>query len=222
MKLVCQGKVFFINFESSTYNNFIESIEDIGHLDLTDHFSINSLYELSQIDKLTEISESTFKLINFLDLNYLLYNYDIKLNSTINTIVELYNIKDSYEKSSDLGYDKYYRKIYKYFRKNIKYIDFNKFDIINNNNTCYYATQNGHLECLKYAHENGCPWDKSICLEASRYGHLECLKYAHENGCPWNEFTCSNASRNGHLECLKYAYNNDCPIRMMDYFVNYH
>ena len=23
-----------------------------------------------------------------------------------------------------------------------------------------YAAMNGHLECLKYAHEHGCPWDE--------------------------------------------------------------
>ena len=47
---------------------------------------------------------------------------------------------------------------------------------------------------------------------AARNGHLECLKYAHENGCPWDKFTCADAARNGHLECLKYAHENDCPM----------
>jgi hypothetical protein len=49
------------------------------------------------------------------------------------------------------------------------------------------AAQNGRLECLKYAHENGCPWDKLTCIYATKSGHLDCLKYAHENGCPGNE-----------------------------------
>ena len=31
-----------------------------------------------------------------------------------------------------------------------------------------------------------CPWDADMCLIAAQKGHLECLKYAHENGCPWN------------------------------------
>ena len=35
---------------------------------------------------------------------------------------------------------------------------------------------------------------KRTCSEAARGGHLECLKYAHEKGCPWDEETCSEAA----------------------------
>ena len=77
--------------------------------------------------------------------------------------------------------------------------------------TCNYAAMNGNIECLKYAHENRCSWDEDTCFYAAENGHLECLKYAHENGCPWNEDTCEEAAKNGHLECLKYAHENGCP-----------
>jgi len=77
--------------------------------------------------------------------------------------------------------------------------------------TCAYAAVKGHLDCLKYAHENGCPWDKDTCALAAKNGHLDCLKYAHENGCPWDEDTCASAAVNGHLDCLKYAHENGCP-----------
>ena len=50
-----------------------------------------------------------------------------------------------------------------------------------------------------------------LVLNAAEYGHLECLQYAHENGCPWDEWTCSEAAENGHLECLKYAHEFGCP-----------
>ena len=43
----------------------------------------------------------------------------------------------------------------------------------------------------------------------------ECLKYAHENGCPWNEETCHYAADNGHhtnKECLKCAHENGCTL----------
>ena len=86
---------------------------------------------------------------------------------------------------------------------------------------CKYAAKNGYIECLKYAHENGCPWNEETCPYAAKYGHLECLKYAHENGCPWNEWTCKHASENRHLECLKYYIVNDCECDMIyDKYLN--
>ena len=80
-----------------------------------------------------------------------------------------------------------------------------------NESTCHYAAKNGNLECLKYAFNNGCPWDELTCSNAASNGHLECLKYAHNNGCPWYEYTCYYAAQNGHLECLKYTHTNGCP-----------
>ena len=68
---------------------------------------------------------------------------------------------------------------------------------------CNIAAKNGHLDCLKYLHENGCHW-------AARNGHLECLKYAHENRCPWTADTCEYASKNNHIECIKYAHEHGC------------
>ena len=69
----------------------------------------------------------------------------------------------------------------------------------------------GHLECLKYSHENGCPWNEDTCSSAAQNGHLEILNYLHEEGCPWDTNTCAAAALGGHLECLKYAHENGCP-----------
>ncbi len=79
-------------------------------------------------------------------------------------------------------------------------------------NTCVEAATYGHLDCLKYAHENGCPmtfW--RICDVAACGGHLKCLKYAHENGCNWKIQVTSNAALNDNLECLRYAHEHGCP-----------
>ncbi len=81
----------------------------------------------------------------------------------------------------------------------------------NEYNVCNVAANAGHLECLKYAHENGCPWDEDTCWSAAVGGHILCLKYAHEQGCPWDGWTCSYAAKSGHLECLKYAHEQGCP-----------
>jgi hypothetical protein len=74
--------------------------------------------------------------------------------------------------------------------------------------TTAWAAINDHLECLKYAHEHGCPWANETTKWAAKYGHLECLKYVHENGCPWHMKTTSWAAYYGHLECLIYIYRN--------------
>jgi hypothetical protein len=72
---------------------------------------------------------------------------------------------------------------------------------------CAQAAKHGHLECLRYLHEQGCPWDVLTCLEAAREGHLDCLKYAHENGCPGASRTIIEvAAHNGHLDCLQYLH----------------
>jgi hypothetical protein len=37
---------------------------------------------------------------------------------------------------------------------------------------------------LKWARENGCPWDVNTCRRAAAEGHLEVLKWARANGAP--------------------------------------
>ena len=76
------------------------------------------------------------------------------------------------------------------------------------------AVKNGRLDILMDFHrkyKNQCPWNEYTCAEAAKNGHLECLKYAHENGCPWDKNTCLWAAANGHLDCLEYAHKNGCP-----------
>jgi len=45
----------------------------------------------------------------------------------------------------------------------------------------------GYFRCLKYAHENGCPWDERTSERAVKGGWVHCLLYVIEKGCPWNE-----------------------------------
>ncbi len=80
-----------------------------------------------------------------------------------------------------------------------------------NAQVCRIAARNGHLECLKYLYENGCPFGKSVCVSAASNGHLDCLKYLHEQGCYLHVETTAYAARNGHLECLKYAHESGFP-----------
>lgn len=72
-----------------------------------------------------------------------------------------------------------------------------------------YATEKGHLECLQYALDQGGE-NTYICLHAASNGRLDSLRYAHEHGCPWSKSVCINAAVYGHVDCLRYAYEHGC------------
>jgi hypothetical protein len=78
--------------------------------------------------------------------------------------------------------------------------------------SCRYAAIGGHLRCLIYVHKHGGSWGARTCWGAAAYGHLNCLKYAFEHGCNWNHTTCKYAAKYGNLDCLKYAYEYGCNI----------
>jgi hypothetical protein len=75
----------------------------------------------------------------------------------------------------------------------------------------YYCAENGYLELLKWARENGCDWDWWTCAYAAKGGHLDVLKWVRQNGCDWDEWTCIYAAKGGHLEVLKWARESGCP-----------
>ena len=93
-----------------------------------------------------------------------------------------------------------------------KYIEEFKVSGTWNKRTTLSAAIDGHLGCMKYAHENGCNWYIYTSPYAAIHGHLDCLKYAIENGCPHHILTAKGAARHGHLDCLKYAHENGCPL----------
>lgn len=45
------------------------------------------------------------------------------------------------------------------------------------------ASSQGHLSCLRYTHEHGCPLTGIMGFLAARKGSLPCLSYLFENGC---------------------------------------
>ena len=64
----------------------------------------------------------------------------------------------------------------------------------------------------EYAHNNECPWDEDTCFEAAAQGHLDVLKWAREHGCPWYKDVCTNkAETAGHLDVLDWI----CLIGLM-------
>ena len=55
---------------------------------------------------------------------------------------------------------------------------------------------------------NECLWNEQTCRNAVSKGHLNCLKYARENGCLWDELIFEDVIDPVNIECLVYVYNN--------------
>ena len=82
--------------------------------------------------------------------------------------------------------------------REVKNCDWNEMTI----NTVAYK---GNLDMIKYCVANQCPIKDCACIAIAEYGHLECLKYLHEEvKAPWDSVTGSVAALNGHLHILEY------------------
>jgi len=76
------------------------------------------------------------------------------------------------------------------------------------------AAQNGHLHILEYLVERKFDkYDVFVCLYAAKLGQLDCLKYLHETAkAPWDSWGVFLAHKNNHSECLQYLLDNNCPL----------
>jgi hypothetical protein len=76
------------------------------------------------------------------------------------------------------------------------------------------AAENGKLHVLKWLKNNnvkGYNKNKWICKNAAIGNQLDCLKWARENGNPWNNAEmCKIAARNGNLEMFEWLISNGC------------
>lgn len=106
------------------------------------------------------------------------YWYNKRLNGYSNIDIQICCIKlfEIIQKNSNNANNNYYY--------NFKHKKYNTYK--NSLNICMYAALYGHLDCLKFAHEHGCPWEENTCSLAAQQGYLEILIYAHKNGCPWS------------------------------------
>eukprot|EP01032_Pedospumella_encystans_P007887 gene7887-9399_t len=69
------------------------------------------------------------------------------------------------------------------------------------------AAEYGRLDYLEMLYRHGHPWDyTAFFLKAAENGHLNCMKYAHEQGLRWHANTVPVLSEKGNLEILKVYY----------------
>lgn len=95
---------------------------------------------------------------------------------------------------------------------------------------CTWFVQRRRMDCLKYAHMHGAPWNADttaaaaalttptdlfcvpkVCTADEQRCALDFLRYLHEEGCPWNALTVIKAMQCSNFPCLKYALQHECP-----------
>jgi len=75
---------------------------------------------------------------------------------------------------------------------------------------CAMASFNGHLDCLQQAHVAGIQWDWRTIEVACRSGNIECVMYAHRNGCEIGGYVSGlSAACGGNLEVMEYCWSNN-------------
>ena len=62
---------------------------------------------------------------------------------------------------------------------------------------CYSAASEGHLEVLRWARSQGCPWDNDLTCAAACNGHLKLLNWLIKEGCPYDKGECRGAAVRG-------------------------
>src|SRR5687767_10642909 len=76
--------------------------------------------------------------------------------------------------------------------------------------TCQYAAEGGHLNVLKWARRNDCPWDSNTANEAYLYYRktidILVLQWVLENGCPWE---IEEQFKKNYIDTLKPEYQKE-------------
>ena len=69
----------------------------------------------------------------------------------------------------------------------------------------------GNLQDMKWAREHGGKWGWMLGYDVALQGHLDCLRYMHEQGYALASSTMRGAAVGGHLPILRYLCDMNCP-----------
>lgn len=83
------------------------------------------------------------------------------------------------------------------------------------------AAHNGRIPILEYLFANGCKPFADATRCAAEGQHLACLKYLREKGCPWSPSAPLAAMNHKNRECFQYMYEEGCPYDLVATYRGY-
>lgn len=73
---------------------------------------------------------------------------------------------------------------------------------------CLSAVINGHVNCLRYARKQNCPWSKETFYIVIEYGHVDSLQFLFENKCPFQHGIAHKIAVEINSSCLDFIHRN--------------
>ena len=96
-------------------------------------------------------------------------------------------------------------------------------NIIDNNIHCTEsAAKGGNLEVLKHVRQLGFQWSNKVCILAAKNGHLDMIKWARSQECPWNPskmFPAAVTCRTNQLDLYEWLWQQECPFDAEETFL---
>lgn len=212
---------------SSTYEQFKRNNKN--SIILSVKYSKNSIQELQNIHLNSKISDECIELINYLDLNYLLWNYEVNLDNSLNLTIQILNniIKNIKFYINEYFKHEAIQELLLLFHNN------NVLNNIDNYITIEDAVINGYIDVINWYNnkkqviiKNGLvniDWSSGSFLNKTKNNLIYCaIKKGNIKTLDWIYNYCNqnNICFNYDIECIKIVARFG-HIEMLKWFQNY-
>ena len=76
-----------------------------------------------------------------------------------------------------------------------------------NKNVCEYIAKQGSIDLMKWARDEGCPWNIHVPYKAAHHGHIALLTWLSDNSCPISYRAAHAAAKGGHIHIIEWLVN---------------
>src|SRR3989344_4841138 len=198
------GSKYIVSEHSSVYDN----LADISKSDEYIQFMYDNICfeEIIDIKNINRLNPKTFELIDLLDLNYLLFNNDIIIDSEIEQIKEIQTIKEMENNMHKLN------KILMY----LNYSSYYEFNFMNDN-IVNDICKNGYVKILDWFIDQGIEikYDEWAINNACINGHINILDWfiKHKLEIKYDKWAIRGVCINGYINVLDWFVEHKIELK---------